>query len=54
MNEHKINEQYSIYYLTTVNGVRVELHDFDNLTMFRDVITLEEFEAMKENPKRFI
>ena len=55
MKEHKIDDQYSIFYEYFGQDIYfVELHDFYNLTFYRGQTDREEFNLMKIKPKAFI
>jgi len=55
MKELKLSDQYSLFYEYLGQDIYfVELHDFHNLTMYREQANREEFELMKKHPKAFI
>ena len=54
--EFYIGDQYGLYILGDLRQGKllIELHDFDNLMMYRDYVSQEEFEDMKLNPSKYI
>lgn len=56
MKELKINNQFTLYYKNLHNGgtlepeYLIELHDFNNLCFYREVVDESEVKKIKANP----
>ena len=45
--ELKISNNVSLYYQKTTAGYAIEIHDFDSLIMFKDFVSPQDFEDIK-------